>query len=199
MRAEREAEAQSRSVETEELQDRVTSVSQERDLLQGALEGLMQEREQQRAELEDGMEKLRAEVHYGRCGSKQPNSEAGNSSSVTPFIFLLSCYNQQVAVLSASLQAEAERKKQLEEELQHSRDAVRSSFMASGPAQLSQTFPFCIFTGFIFLLLKASGTQEILDLVQEELSEQKLMRSDLERRCRERQSSLDRQVGVSEG
>lgn len=153
MRAEREAEAQSRSVETEELQDRVTSVSQERDLLQGALEGLMQEREQQRAELEDGMEKLRAEVHYGRCGSKQPNSKAGNSSSVTTFIFLLSCYNQQVAVLSASLQAEAERKKQLEEELQYSRDAVRSSVMASGPAQRSQTFPFCIFTGFIFLLL----------------------------------------------
>lgn len=111
---------------------------------------------------------------------------------------MLSCYNQQVAVLSASLQAEAEQKKQLEKELQHSRDAVRSSVMASGPAQLSQTFPFCIFTGFIFLLLKASGTQETLDLVQEELSEQKLMRSDLERRSRERQSSLDRQVGVSE-
>lgn len=69
MRAEREAEAQSRSAEAEELLDRVTSVSQERDLLQGALEGLMQEREQQRAELEDGMEKLRAEVRRGRCGS----------------------------------------------------------------------------------------------------------------------------------
>lgn len=84
MRAEREAEAQSRSVEAEELLDRVTSVSQERDLLQGALEGLMQEREQQRAELEDGMEKLRAEVRRGRCGSKQRNSEAGDSSSVSP-------------------------------------------------------------------------------------------------------------------
>lgn len=107
-------------------------------------------------------------------------------------------------MLSTSLQEEAERKKQLEEELQHSRDAVRSSVVAPGPARpdparLSPMSPFCVFTGFNVLLSKASKTQETLDLVQEELSEQKLVRSDLERRSRERQLSLDRQVGVSEG
>lgn len=64
LRAEREAEAQNHSVETEELLNRVVSVNQERDLLQGALEGLMQEREQQRAELEARMEELRTEVRY---------------------------------------------------------------------------------------------------------------------------------------
>lgn len=100
-------------------------------------------------------------------------------------------------MLSTSLQAEAERKEQLEEELQQSRDAVRSSVVMPGPPRLCQIFPFCILTGFILQLSKASRTQETLDLVQEELSEQKLMRSDLERRSRERQSSLDRQVGVS--
>lgn len=64
LKAERDAEARNHSVEAEELQNKVTSVNQERELLQEALEGLMQEREQQRAELEAGMEKLQMEVRY---------------------------------------------------------------------------------------------------------------------------------------
>lgn len=77
LKAQRAAEALNHSVETEELLNRVMSATQERDLLQEALEGLTQEREQQRAELEAGMEKLRAEVRYGLLvGSKQPDSEA---------------------------------------------------------------------------------------------------------------------------
>lgn len=71
---ERKAEAQSCTAETEGLLNKVMSVSQERDLLQGALEGLMQEREQQQTELEDRMEKLQAEVRLGRCGAKQHNT-----------------------------------------------------------------------------------------------------------------------------
>lgn len=65
LRAESEAQAQNHSVETEELLNRVTSVNQERDLLQEALEGLMQDREQEQAELEARMEKLQTEVRYG--------------------------------------------------------------------------------------------------------------------------------------
>lgn len=81
MRTERKAEAQSHSEETEELQNRVTSVSQERDLLQEVLQGLKEEKEQLRAELEDRMEKLQTQVSRGffgweryRCAWKQPNS-----------------------------------------------------------------------------------------------------------------------------
>lgn len=65
LRVERETQAQNHSVETEELLNRVTSVNQERDLLQEALEGLMQDREQQQAELEARVEKLQTEVRYG--------------------------------------------------------------------------------------------------------------------------------------
>lgn len=65
LKAERDAEARNHSVEAEELLNKVTSVNQERELLQEALEGLMQEREQQRAELEAGMEKMQTEVRYG--------------------------------------------------------------------------------------------------------------------------------------
>lgn len=62
LRAERDADAENHSVETEELLKRVTTAQQERNLLQEALEGQAQEREQQLAELDGGMEKLRMEV-----------------------------------------------------------------------------------------------------------------------------------------
>lgn len=68
MRTERKAEARSRTEETEELQNRVASVSQERDLLRGALQGLKEEKEQLRAELEDEMEKLQTQVSRGFFG-----------------------------------------------------------------------------------------------------------------------------------
>lgn len=51
--------------------------------------------------------------------------------------------------------------------------------------------------GLLFIQLKASKTQETLDLVQEELSEQKQMSSDLETQSKKKQSSLDQQVGIS--
>lgn len=60
----REAEVQNHSVETEELLNRVTSVQQERDLLQEVLESQVQEREHKRAEQEAEMEKLQTEVCY---------------------------------------------------------------------------------------------------------------------------------------
>lgn len=82
LRTEREAQAQNHSVETEELLNRVTSVNQERDLLQEALEGLMQDREQQRADLETGMETLQTEVRHGRQVA---------SSSLTVKLKLLKC------------------------------------------------------------------------------------------------------------
>lgn len=90
VRTERKAEAQSRSEETEELQNRVASVSHERDLLQGVLEGLKEEKEQLRAELGDRMEKLQTQVSRGFCGSKQPNSTGfRNTKYYTCFVFLL--------------------------------------------------------------------------------------------------------------
>lgn len=100
-------------------------------------------------------------------------------------------------MLSASLQAETEQKKQLEDDLQHSRDLVRTSIIIHGPAWLCKVFRFCILMGLLFIQLKASKTQETLDLVQEELSEQKQMSSDLETQSKEKQSSLDQQVGIS--
>lgn len=96
-------------------------------------------------------------------------------------------------MLSASLLAEADRKKQLEEELQQSRDEVRSSVVTFGSTQI---FDFIFLQVFSTLLLKVSRTKETLDLFQEEFSEQKLLISELQTRSKERQSSLDRQVCV---
>lgn len=60
--AEKEASLQTSTQEAEELLSRVTSVSRERDELQGALQGLRQEKEQLRAELEDRVEMLQTQV-----------------------------------------------------------------------------------------------------------------------------------------
>lgn len=62
LRAAREAEAQNHSVETQQMLNRVTTVQQERDLLEEALKDQVQEMEQQRAEQEARMEKLQTEV-----------------------------------------------------------------------------------------------------------------------------------------
>lgn len=70
--------------------------------------------------------------------------------------YLLSCQKQQVALLSASLQAEVERKKQLEEELQQSRDEVRSYSVTFDNIKISY-----FFTGLIKLFIK--GLQDTRD------------------------------------
>lgn len=96
-------------------------------------------------------------------------------------------------MLSASLQAEVDRKEQLEEELRQSRDEVRSAVVTFGSTQI---FDLIFLRVFSTLLLKVSRTQETLDLVREKFSEQKLLISELQTQSKERQSSLDRQVCV---
>lgn len=60
--SEKEASVQTSTEEKEMLLSRLTSLSDERDQLQGILEELRHEKNQQRAELEERMEVLQAEV-----------------------------------------------------------------------------------------------------------------------------------------
>uniref|UniRef100_A0A671W2N3 Centromere-associated protein E n=1 Tax=Sparus aurata TaxID=8175 RepID=A0A671W2N3_SPAAU len=99
--SERTADAQTHSEEMEKLLSRVTSLSEERDQLQETLEGLRQEKQQLKAELEDRMETLQAEVW-----------ESFVMCSLCSYVY--------------SSKTITEQKKQLEDDLQHNMNEVRS-------------------------------------------------------------------------
>ncbi|XP_065819584.1 centromere-associated protein E isoform X1 [Labrus bergylta] len=114
----------------EELQHRVTSLSEDRDQLQETLDALRQEKQQLREEMEERMEMLQSELQQQQQLSSEPRSlreeqEAQQLLQIQQLEEHLSRAEQEVSQLKSDLQENVELMIENQEELRVSQEKIR--------------------------------------------------------------------------
>ncbi|CAK6974504.1 centromere-associated protein E [Scomber scombrus] len=205
--SEKESSCQTSTEEMKELLSRVTSLSEERDQLQEILEGLREEKKQLRAELEDRMDTLQTEMRTltdrlqsveAERDSLLSEKEATSPTSTEEMKDLLSrvtSLSEERDQLQDILEGLREEKKQLRAQLEDRMDTLSTEIVQLNTSLQTVTeHKRQLEDDLQHNMDMASTTQDLLKSVQEELSEQKQMNSDLERLSQEKECHLDQQM-----